>query len=106
MSCNARFSEYRKGQCCSAAMLCVMRITLPALLFALCFAAEAAGQATWSLPKLKELDQSDAIGKGTVRLSAEETSLLRQLTRHITSACVADPGARPLLSPARLPHHE
>ena len=69
-----------------------MRRTLPALLVALCFVAEAVGQATWSLPKLKELDQSDAIGRGTVRLSAEEASLLRQLTRHITSACVADPG--------------
>ena len=75
-----------------AAILCVMRKTLPALLLALCFAVEAVGQGTWSLPKLKELEQSDAIGKGTTQLSAEETSFLRQLTRHITSACVADPG--------------
>ncbi len=75
------------------AILCTMRKILPAVLLALCFASEAVGQATWSLPKLKELDQSNAIGKTTaIQLSTEETSLLRQLTHRITTACVADPG--------------
>jgi hypothetical protein len=77
----------------AAAILCVTRKTLPALLLALCFASEAVGQATWSLPKLKELDQSNSIGKTTtIRLSTEEMSLLRQLTHRITTVCVADPG--------------
>ncbi len=35
------------------------------------FASEAVGQVTWPVPKLKELDQSNAIGKGTTQLSAE-----------------------------------
>ena len=73
-------------------MLCVMQRTLLTLLLALCLASEAIGQGTWSLPKLKELDESNAVGKGTVQLSAEETSLMRQLTHRITSACIADPG--------------
>jgi hypothetical protein len=77
---------------CWAAILCVMRRTLLTFLVVLCLTANAIGQGTWSLPKLKELDQSNAIGKGTIQLSAEETSLVRQLTHRITSACIADPG--------------
>jgi hypothetical protein len=72
-------------------MLFVMRRILP-LVLPLCFASEAIGQTTWSLPKLKELDQSNAIGRGYIQLSAEETGLLRKLTHRITSACVSDPG--------------
>jgi hypothetical protein len=62
------------------------------LILVLCFTSDAIGQATWSLPKLKELDQSNAIGKGSIQLSADETSLLQKLTHHITSSCVSDPG--------------
>ncbi len=72
-------------------MLRVMRRTLPTLLLGLCFAPGAIGQANWSVPKLTELDQSNAIGKGTIQFSAEETSLIRQLARRLASECLADP---------------
>ena len=67
------------------------RMILP-LVLVVCFASNAVGQATWSLPRLKELDQSNAIGKGSILLSADETSLLRKLTHRITSSCISDPG--------------
>lgn len=94
VSVNAKVGERicPQGACCRAAMLSVMRKAVSTLLLAVYFASEAAGQITWSLPNLKELDQSNTIWKGTTRLSAEETSLVWQLTRHITSVCVADPG--------------
>lgn len=76
-------------------MLFTMRRILP-LVLALCFASQAIGQATWSLPKLKELDQTNTIEKGSIQLSAEETSLLRKLTHRITSVCVSDPGPNDL----------
>jgi len=72
-------------------MLFAMRKILFVVL-AMCFASEAIGHAAWSLPKLKELDQSNAIGTGSLKLSAAETGLLRRITRGITSACVSDPG--------------
>jgi len=67
------------------------RMILP-LVLVVCFASNAVGQATWSLPRLKELDQSNDIGKGSILLSADETSLLRKLTHRITSSCISDPG--------------
>ena len=69
-----------------------MRRSLCTYLLALCLASGAVGQVTWSVPKLKELDQSDAIGKGKTKLSSEQANFVRQLSHHITSACVADPG--------------
>jgi hypothetical protein len=73
-------------------MLSVMRKMVLPLILALCFASEAVGQTIWSLPKLKELDQSNTIGKSSINLSAEETGLVRKLTHRITSACISDPG--------------
>jgi hypothetical protein len=74
-----------------AAMLCAMRRSL-IILVSLCCASAAIGQTTWPIPKLRELDQSNAIAKGAVRLSVEESRLIRHLTRRTISECVADPG--------------
>ena len=49
-------------------------------------------QNRWVIPKLQELTPSDAIGRGSVQLSADETTLLKNLTRKIISVCIDDPG--------------
>jgi hypothetical protein len=87
---NDRFSQSGRSPLDCYAF--VMRRMMLPLILVLCFASNAVGQATWSLPKLKELDQSNAIGKGSIQLSADEKSLLRKLTHRITSSCVSDPG--------------
>ncbi len=74
------------------AMLRPMRSSLVTFLLALCVSAEAIEQTSWSLPTLKELEQSDAIGTGTTQLSPAEANIVRQITHRVTSACVADPG--------------
>ncbi len=75
----------------SRAILSGMRRTVTTLLLTMSLSANAFGQIAWSLPKLKELDQSDSIAKGSIQLSVGELGILRQTTRHAVSACVADP---------------
>ncbi|HEY9127204.1 MAG TPA: hypothetical protein VIM62_08755, partial [Acidobacteriaceae bacterium] len=62
-----------------------MHKMLLALAFALCFIVQAVPQSARALLNLKELDESYAIAKGGTKLSVEETKLIKQLTRHITS---------------------
>lgn len=72
-------------------MLSDMRRTLCTLLLPLCFASGTAGQGTWSLPRLRELDQSNAIRRGKAQLLPLELNLIRQLTHQVVSTCVAEP---------------
>jgi hypothetical protein len=73
-------------------MLSVMRRKLCGLIVVLCCVFECLAQSRWTLPKLQELTKSEAIGRGSVQLSAEETTLLKDLTRKIISVCIEDPG--------------
>ena len=65
---------------------------LCSLIVLLCCVSACLAQSRWTLPKLQELTQSDAIGRGSSQLSAEEKTLLKNLTRKIISVCIEDPG--------------
>lgn len=58
----------------------------------LCCVPECLAQSRWVLPKPQELTEADAIGRGSVQLSGDETALLKNLTRKIISVCIDDPG--------------
>jgi hypothetical protein len=73
-------------------MLSFMRRKLCGLIVLLFCVSACLAQSRWPLPKLQELTQSDAIGRSPIQLSAEETTLLKHLTRKIISVCIEDPG--------------
>lgn len=58
----------------------------------LCCISQCLAQGKWVLPKLQELTEADAIGRGAAQLSTEETTLLKNLTRKVIADCIEDPG--------------
>lgn len=73
-------------------MISMMSKTLCRVIVLLCCFSECLGQNSWVLPKLQELTDADAIGNGSAKLSTEEVSLLKNLTRKIIANCLDDPG--------------
>jgi hypothetical protein len=73
-------------------MLSIMRKGLCGVLVLLCCISECVAQSKSIVPELQELGQSESVGHNSVQLSAEEISLLKNLTRKIISVCVDDPG--------------
>lgn len=73
-------------------MLSIMRKTLCSVIVLLCCLSECPAQSRWVLPKLQELTDADAIGRGSAQLSTEEVSLLKNLTSKVVANCLDDPG--------------
>ena len=90
-----RYARFASATCRAkpyTAMLSFMRNSLWGFIVVLCCLPACSAQSRWVLPKLQELTPADAIGRGSVQLSADETTLLRNLTRKIISLCMDDPG--------------
>ena len=60
-------------------------------MFILGFVTRSVGQVSGPVPKLKELDYSNMIGKQATEITEEQTVLLKRLTRTLMSTCAADP---------------
>ena len=77
-----------------------MKKTLFCLIVGLCCISRCLAQHGWVVPKLEELTQADSIKSGRAHLSAEETTLLKQVTREIINKCVKYPGPYDPKTPA------
>jgi hypothetical protein len=68
-----------------------MRIQTAVLVF--CVAVKCSGQTPWTVPALQELGRSDSLSVGKLRLSAEETRVLKRETQRLATGCDSYPGS-------------
>jgi hypothetical protein len=69
-----------------------MKKTLIGIILGLCCIPACSAQGEWTLPKLQELTQADAIKNRAAHLSAEDTTLLKRVAKSEIEGCVDDTG--------------
>jgi hypothetical protein len=69
-----------------------MKKMLWCLIAGICCASACCAQGSWTLPKLRELTQADAIKGGAAHLSAKDVALLKQVAKGKIEGCVDNPG--------------